>query len=42
MRRVLPATVASLAGFLLLLVPHGRSIEQLFVAQMQAASARDW
>ena len=41
MRRVLPATLASLAGFLLLLAPHGRSIEQLFVAQMQAASERD-
>jgi DNA-binding beta-propeller fold protein YncE len=43
MRRFLLATCASLAGMVLLSVPHGRgrSIEQLFVAQTQAAAERD-
>lgn len=43
MRRFLLATCASLAGMLLLSVPHGRgrSIEQLFVAQTQAAAESD-
>jgi hypothetical protein len=43
MRRFLLATCASLAGMVILSVPHGRgrSIEQLFVAQTQAAAERD-
>lgn len=43
MRRFLLSVSAALAGLGLLAVPHGRSrsIEQLFVAQTQAASASD-
>jgi DNA-binding beta-propeller fold protein YncE len=43
MRRILFSSAFALAGMLILAVPHGRgpSIEQLFVAQTQAASDAD-
>jgi DNA-binding beta-propeller fold protein YncE len=43
MRRLLPSVLMSIAGLALLAVPHGRapSIEQMFVAQTQAASETD-
>ena len=43
MRRILLSTVISVGGLMLLAVPHGRgpSIEQMFVAQTQAAADRN-
>jgi len=41
MRRILFSSAFALAGMLILAVPHGPSIEQLFVAQTQAASDAD-
>ena len=43
MRRILLSTLISVVGLVLLAVPHGRgpSIEQMFVAQTQAASETD-
>ena len=43
MRRWLPSALIALIGVLLLMLPagRGRSVEQMFVAQMQAASSAD-